>query len=112
MRRAFLPFLFLPSAAVLSELGAASAQAAVLAIKAICRHRRSLEVAHQQIEFRGKPYVFSSRITGNGDLVLNLDIGDERLADRIVLEEELRQAHRNLKGIAPPGRAGRRGVGR
>jgi hypothetical protein len=71
---------------------------AVLAAKAIVRSRRGLEIAHQQIRFRGRDFAFCSRIGAQGDLILELDIGDPRLGGRIVLEEELRRAGNSVRG--------------
>jgi hypothetical protein len=100
MRRTALPFLFLPTHAAVSLLGRHTPEAAVLALKAIIGRHKTLEVAHQQISFRGHHFAFSSRVTSAGDLIVDLDVGDPRLSDRIVLEDELRTATRNVRGIA------------
>ncbi len=100
MQRSFLPFLFLPSPAASRLLGSRAPNAALLALRAILAHKRSLEVAHQQIRFAGHDFAFSSRITASGDLVVDLDIGDPKFEDRIVLEDELRAATRTVRGIA------------
>lgn len=102
--RAFLPFLFLPSHAVVHSLGRRAERAAVLALRAILQHHRQLEVAHQQILYAGQHLAFSSRITARGELVIELDVGDPRLEGRIILEEELRQAGRRVRGLASEGR--------
>jgi hypothetical protein len=94
MDRAFLPILVIPTHAARRALGANVRTAAVLAAKAIIRGRRGLEVAHQQIRFEGRDLAFCSRIGTQGDLILELDVGDPRLGDRIVLEEELHRASR------------------
>ena len=70
----------------------------MLALRAIIGPNKSLEIAHQQISFCGHELAFSSRVTESGELIVDLDIGDPRLADRIVLEEELRVA-RKVRGI-------------
>ena len=108
MRRTALPFLFLPSHAAARLLGPHTAQAAVLALRAIIGRNKTLEVAHQQISFCGHELAFSSRVTEGGDLIVDLDVGDPRLADRIVLEEELRAATRKVRGIEQKRRNGRR----
>ena len=92
MNRAYLPFVLIPSHAARSLLGADLDKVGVLALRAILRHRKSLEVAHQQIRYRRHDLAFSSRIGERGDLVLELDIGDARLADRLILEEDLQRA--------------------
>lgn len=105
--RAFLPFIVLPSHAVAEKLGRLTERAAVLALKAILQDHRQLEVAHQQIVYCGHRLAFSSRITGRGELVIELDIGDPGLEGRVILEDDLRRATRRLRGIAPEGRRGR-----
>ena len=75
MYRAQLPFLFQPSLAVHELLGLDAGRVAVLAMRAVLRHNRSLDVAHQQVRYRGRDFAFSSRVTGSGDLVIDLDIG-------------------------------------
>ncbi len=102
--RAFLPFHVLPSHAVAEKLGRRTERAAVLALRAILQGHRQLEVAHQQIQYNGHRLAFSSRITARGDLVIELDLGDPRLEDRIILEDELKQANRRMRGIAGDGR--------
>src|SRR5215831_16835850 len=89
MDKAFLPILVIATHAAWRALGSDVRKVAVLAAKAIVRNRRSLEVAHQQIRFGEHDLAFCSRIGKLGDL---LDIGDPRLGDRLVLEEELRRA--------------------
>ena len=101
MNRAFLPFLFLPSQAAQTLLGRDAGKVAVLALRAILQNNKSLEVAHQQIRFGAHDLAFSSRISAGGELVMDLDLGDARLAGRIVLEEELRRATRQVRGISP-----------
>jgi hypothetical protein len=92
MNIAYLPFLIMPSHAARSLLGAALPNVAVLALRAILSHRKGLEVAHQQIRYRN--LVFSSRIGARGDLIIELDIGDPRLSNRLVMEEDLRRLER------------------
>jgi len=108
MHRSFLPFLFQPSPAATRLLGRRCADAALLALRAILAHNRSLEVAHQQIRFGGHDFAFSSRITAGGDLVIDLDVGDPRLENRIVLEAELRAATRTVRGIEQEHRASKK----
>ena len=96
MKRAHLPFLIVPSHAVATLVGRDLDTVAILALKAILQHRKGLEVAHQQIRYRNHDLAFSSRISRNGDLILELDVGDPRLSKRLVLEEELRRATRNV----------------
>ena len=92
MDRASLPFLLLSTPAVREALKADLAKVAVLAMQAVLRHRRGIEVAHQQIKYRKHQIAFSSRIGKLGDLILELDLGTPALGDRLILEHELRQA--------------------
>jgi hypothetical protein len=96
MKRAHLPFLVVPSHAAAALVGRDLDVVAVLALKAILQHRKGLEVAHQQIRYRKHDLAFSSRIGRGGDLILELDVGDPRLAQRLVLAEELRRATRSM----------------
>jgi hypothetical protein len=101
MTIALLPFHFLPSHAARRVLGADHEKVAILALRAILKHRRGLEVAHQQIRYGDHDFAFSSRIGSTGNLIVELDIGDARLSDRLVLEEDLRRAARRPRGLGP-----------
>ena len=95
----FFPFGFYLSKAASDALGAQANRVAVLALRAILSHRKGLEVAHQQIRYCGRDFVFCSRITGKGQLVIELDIGDARLADLLILEDDLRSAERKSRDV-------------
>src|SRR5579883_3423371 len=99
MSRGFFPFYFYCSAAATKLLKENAHRAAALALRAILKHRKCLEVAHQQISFGGAHYAFSSRIAGSGLLVIELDIGDPKFADRLILEEDVRKSERKVRGI-------------
>jgi len=94
MDRAFLPILVFPTHAARQALAADLAKVALLAVKAILRNQRGLEVAHQQIRYRKQDLAFSSRIGAHGDLIIELDLGDPKLSDRLILEDDLRRAAR------------------
>jgi hypothetical protein len=102
MNRSFLPFLSVPSHAAARRIGRDRDKVAVLALRAILKTHKSLEVAHQQIRYGEHHLAFSSRITAAGELVVELDLGDGRLEERLVLEEELRAARRSRRGISNP----------
>jgi hypothetical protein len=106
MGRTVLPFVFFLSHAAASLIGRDRDKVAQLALRAILKSHRTLEVAHQQIRYRGHHLAFSSRITAFGELVVEIDVGDPRLEERLVLEEELRSAGRAVKGIAGDRRRG------
>lgn len=94
MHRASLPILMTASPAVRKLLGTELPKVAVLAMQAILRHRRGIEVAHQQIRYRKHHVAFSSRIGRHGDLILDMDVGDPALESRIVIEADLARAER------------------
>jgi hypothetical protein len=94
MHRASLPILMTATPAARTLLGANLPKVAVLAMQAVLRHRRGIEVAHQQIRYGKHHFAFSSRIGREGDLILDLDVGDPALEKRLVLETDLRNAER------------------
>ena len=94
MHRASLPILMTATPAVQKLLGPELPKVAVLAMQAILRQRRAIEIAHQQIRYRKHHVAFSSRIGRHGDLILDLDVGNPALANRIVIEADLRRAER------------------
>jgi hypothetical protein len=96
MHRAHLPILLFASPAAQALLGRDVAAVGVLALKAILRNRKGIEVAHQQIRYRKHALAFSSRIGREGDVILDLDVGLPGLDKRLVLEKELRRAERRL----------------
>ena len=104
MARAYFPFYLVPTAAVEKALGADVPRVAQAALKAILRHGKGLEIAHQQICYQGHELAFSSCVTAAGDLVLDIDLGDPKLRARIVLEKDLRAEGRTLRGVRSPRR--------
>jgi hypothetical protein len=89
---AALPILLTASPEVREMLGRDLRRVAVMAVQAMLRHGRGLEVALQQIDYRQKRIAFSSRIGRMGDLILELDVGNPTLGERIFLEADLRKA--------------------
>lgn len=108
MSYAFFPFGFYLSKAAGEALGAEAHRVAVLALQAILKHRKSLEVAHQQTRHRGRDFAFCSRITGNGQLAIEMDLGDPKLSDVLILEDDLREAQRKAKAVRGEARSRRR----
>ena len=92
MDHASLPFLLVASPAARRALGKDLHDVAVLAMQAMLRHRRGIEVSHQQIAWRRQPIAFSSRIGALGDLILELDLGNPALTERLILEKDFREA--------------------
>lgn len=100
MHTAQFPFLVIASSEVRALLGPNLGKAAVLALRAILLNRKSLEIAHQQIRFGKHHLAISSRIGRKGDLILSLDVGDPRLSDRLILENDLRRAEQAARAHA------------
>ncbi len=94
MPRALFPIIYSVSPAAIRSVGGDVSQAVILALRAMLKRGGPLEIAHQQISFQGQHLSFCSRITARGDLVIELDLGDARLANRIILEEDLKRAER------------------
>ena len=97
MVRSNLPVYIEPSRAVSQRLGSQIANVALLAIRAILKNQRGIEVAYQQILYRGHHLALSSRITAGGDLAITIDVGDPGLAQHLILEDELRSAERRAR---------------
>lgn len=99
MKLANFPIVCGATPAAAARLGPALERVAIAAFKAMIKRHGRLEIAHQQISYLGHDLAFSSRISGAGDLIIEFDVGDPNLANRIVFEDDLRQAHRNIRGI-------------
>ena len=98
MRAAHLPFIIVPTHQARNALGASLGKAAVLALRAILTHRKSLEVAHQQIRYGNHHLAFSSRVGSRGDLIVEIDLGDPGLDKRLFTEDELRRSEQQRRG--------------
>ncbi len=98
MHTAHLPFVIIPTHQARNALGASLGKAAVLALRAILAHCKSLEVAHQQIRYGKHHLAFSSRVGSRGDLILEIDLGNPALDKRILTEDELRRAEQRWRG--------------
>lgn len=92
MDRVSLPFLLISTPAARSAAGRDLHNVAVLAFRAILERRTCVEIAHLQVRYRKHCFAVSSRIGRHGDMVLELDIGDEKLGDRVILAADLRHA--------------------
>ncbi|MDE1993327.1 MAG: hypothetical protein KGI75_12560 [Rhizobiaceae bacterium] len=89
MQKNYLPISIYPSTALHRIIGPDFEKIAGLALREVLKNRRSLEIAHQQVAWKNLTIAFSSRITTSGNLIIELDIGDPRLKDRIILEEDM-----------------------
>jgi hypothetical protein len=92
MKRAFFPFRFVSSHALSQALGCDLEPIAVAAVRAVLRQNKSFAVAHQQIEVGQHHVALSTRVTEAGDLIVDLELGDPRLAKRLITEEDLNRA--------------------
>lgn len=92
MQRHPFPIFVYPSAEVRRSLGPDTDKVAALALRAVLKSRRSLEIAHQQVVWRSRHFAFSSRIGREGDLIVELELGDPRLEGRILLEDDMQRA--------------------
>ena len=97
---------FRPSEAVCKVAGSDLAKVARLALEAVLKNDRTLEIAHQQFGYGTSHFALSSRIGSRGQLILKVDIGIPELADRVILEEDLRRAERG-HGMMPRTRKNR-----
>jgi hypothetical protein len=99
MARAQFPFSCFPTPAVRAAVGPDIGGAAVAALRALLIAGHGFEIAHQQIRYGEHDLAFSCRVTENGELILDIDIGEPGLRDRIVLEADLRREAKRVKGI-------------
>jgi hypothetical protein len=99
--------VFRPSVAARKAAGPDLGKVARLALEAVLKNGRSLEIAHQQITYGNSHFALSSRIGSGGQLILELDIGNPALADRIILEQDLKGAERANGMIQSPKPGGR-----
>ena len=98
---------FRPSDAVRKAAGSHLGKVARLALEAVLKNGLTLEIAHQQFDYGPFQFALSSRIGSRGQLILEVDMGIPELADRIILEEDLRRAER-AHGIVQRSRKPRR----
>ena len=80
-------------------------------MRTLLLRRKSVEVACLQLEYKGAPIVFSSRIGKQGDIILEMEMGDPRLALREVEEDQLRDAELDMREklrVEPRQRRGRK----
>jgi hypothetical protein len=94
--------VFRPSLAARSAAGSDLGKVARLALEAILKNGRTLEIAHQQVVFGKTHFALSSRLGNRGQLILDLDVGNAQLAGRVVLEDDLRRAERANGLLRPP----------
>jgi len=100
MQRAFFPFRFVPSHGIVRVLGEDLHAVAIDALRAVIRHAKTLEVAHQQIEIHGHHVALSTRVTDTGELIVEFDLGDPALTDRLITEADFRRASEQARVVA------------
>ena len=92
MDRVSLPFLLISTPAARAAAGRDLHTVAVLAFRAILEKRAGIEVAHLQVRYRKHCFAVSSRIGRHGDMVLEIDVGNPALQDRVIFDADLRRA--------------------
>lgn len=107
MQRYPTQLVFRPSVAARKAAGADLGKVARLALAAILKNGRTLEIAHQQIVFGNSHFALSSWLGGRGQLILDLDVGSANLVGRVILEDDLRRTERANGTARPPRPRGR-----
>ncbi|MEQ1718466.1 MAG: hypothetical protein ABL907_21195 [Hyphomicrobium sp.] len=97
MTRALLPFHFIATHSARAALGRDLESVAAIAVKTLLKNFKTVEVAFQLIDYGPHTLAVSSRVTTRGELVLELDIGDPRLARHVILEDDYRAAERQSR---------------
>lgn len=92
MDRVSLPFLLISTPAARAAAGRDLHNVAVLAFRAILERRVCVEIAHLQVRYRKHCFAVSSRVGRHGDMIIEIDVGDEKLGDRVILAADLRHA--------------------
>jgi hypothetical protein len=95
--RAFMQFGFLPTSAARTAFGKRLGDIAVAAFRAIAQADKGLEVAHLQFR-RGRDLVaICSRVTGDGEVEIEIDVGNGQLPTVVFTENEMRRANRRSR---------------
>jgi hypothetical protein len=93
--RAFMQFRFLPTGEARTAFGERLSDIAVAAFRAIARADKGLEVAHLQFR-RGKDLVaVCSRVRGDGEVEIEIDVGNRQLLAVVFTEKEMKAANRH-----------------
>ena len=107
MQRYPTQLVFRPSLAARKAAGSDLSKVARLALTAILKNGRTLEIAHQQIVFGETHFALSSWLGSRGQLILDLDVGSPQLAGRVILEDDFKRAER-ANGLVRPPKPGKR----
>jgi hypothetical protein len=93
--RGLMQFRFLPTSAARAAFGKRLSDIAVAAFRAIARADKGLQVAHLQFR-QGKDLVaVCSRVRGDGEVEIEIDVGNRQLPAVVFTESEMRGANRH-----------------
>lgn len=84
--------ILIPSAEARSSLGTRLRAAGLAAWRELARRGQGLEMAHFQIVHEGVTLAVSSRLRRDGRIVIDLGLGDPRMAARAIPAANLRAA--------------------
>ena len=104
--RGLMQFRFLPTSAARAAFGERLSDLAVAASRAIARADKGLKVAHLQFK-RGKDLVaVCSRVRGDGEVEIEIDVGNRQLPAVVFTDNEMKRPTdiRAINGGAPSAR--------
>jgi hypothetical protein len=98
MFQVLAPVIIHPTAEARQALGAQLIPAGRAAWREIARRGQGLEFAHLQIRFADITLAIASRLRTDGFIVVEIGLGDERQAARIIPAIQLRRAEARAAG--------------
>jgi hypothetical protein len=93
--RGLMQFRFLPTGAARTAFGKRLGDIAVAAFRAIARADKGLTVAHLQFKHEKDLVAICSRVRGDGEVEIEIDVGNRQLPTVIFTENEMRSANRH-----------------
>ena len=87
-----------PTVEARQALGVQLVPAGKAAWQEIARRGRGLEFAHLQVRFSGVTPAISSRLRPDGIIAIEIGLGDDRQADRVIPPATLRRAEAQIAG--------------
>ena len=98
MFQVLAPVVIHPTAEARQALGAQLKPAGRAAWREIARRGQGLEFAHLQIRFADVTLAIASRLRADGFIVVEIGLGDERQAARVIPAVQLRRAEAQAVG--------------
>jgi len=98
IHRTFASIRYVPTAAARSVFGDRLGVIAGAAFRAIVKEKKGLDIAHLQFRLRKDLVAIRSRATRNGEVEIEIDVGNEKLPAVSFTEEELAAARRDYRG--------------